>query len=114
MSLRFTAILHKRLVKAADADRSGKSLGGALATAVLIEDAARACRLACEAASVPPGHTPLNIVSPDSTFDWSEAAIHEFYGRVPSFNRQLTPRETLVTWARAEEVLNFRAGSLWD
>jgi nucleoside-diphosphate-sugar epimerase len=101
-SLRFTGVR----IKPAPEPKA-PAIGGALLTAIHVDDAALAVRLCCQMDR--PGHTPLNIVHPRSTVPWDMASIREYYGCEPELRRALKSDEALITADRAREVLGFVA-----
>lgn len=108
-SLRFTYISAPRPDMPAKPrlPKGRTGVGGDLFTYVHVRDAARACRLACEADRR--GHTPLNIIAQRSSEPWEKDWIQAFYGIPLEFRGELGPNDPLFVPDRALEVLGFRA-----
>jgi nucleoside-diphosphate-sugar epimerase len=79
-----------------------------MATYIQMSDAARAVRLALAASR--PGHTPLNIVSPEPFFAWSLADFERDYGVVPAA-RIPSDQKVPISFRRAQEMLGFTASA---
>jgi nucleoside-diphosphate-sugar epimerase len=108
-SLRFTFIARPRSdpQKPHRPSKPPPYIGGSLLTRVQVQDAARACRLACEVERR--GHTPLNILASQSATAWESDWIRELYGTLPEFRRALGPMDPLFSAERAREILGFQA-----
>lgn len=83
-----------------------------LCTAIQAEDAAQAILLCCQTDR--PGHTPLNIVAPDSTVPWSRQMLLEAYGQIPEIRGDVQPTDGLINGRRAAEVIGFHPRPLRD
>lgn len=99
--LRFSAITEKL----APPHNHARALWS-LYSAIHIADAAVAILLCCQTDR--PGYTPLNIVAPGSTDNWSRQMLAETYGHTPEIRGDLQPSDALITGRRAADLIGFQ------
>jgi UDP-glucose 4-epimerase len=108
ISLRLPTIRRKRATSAPMSDAElGWAFAGTHYSFLHIEDACRAFELALIHA--PPGHTPLNILSPTAERPWSMTLLQNHWQRVPDPRSDLRADQALYSAARAKQLIGFEA-----